>query len=461
MAREAPESEAIVHPNGVVSYAELEAEVAVMASWLRTQGVLGNQRIALYLEATWRIVPLFFGLMRLGAVAVPLNTRRPVSAWDRELRDLEVSYLITGEAAEESSIPLISWPASGTGRSMEAGREPVIKLDQWATILFTSGSSGRPKAVVHSWQNHIYSALGAAENIPLGPGDRWLVSLPFYHVAGIGLMMRCLVGGAALVFKGQHEGLERVLRTHQVTHISLVPTQLRRLLDEPAGWEGALKAVLLGGSQIPEELVRIAIARGVPLHTTYGLTEMASQVTTTPPGASLPLLRTAGKLLPYRELKVDSDGIIWVRGRTLFAGYQQGTEILSPFDEEGWFKTGDKGRWDEAGMLQVTGRLDNMFISGGENIQPEEIEAVLLKQAGVRRAVVVPVPDNEFGFRPVAFVEGLDSGNWKASLVAAIAGELERFKIPDAIYRWPEATEEGMKIKRRVFIALALEIKDQ
>ena len=187
------------------------------------------------------------------------------------------------------------------------------------------------------------------------------------------------------------------VRARAVTHSYLVPTQLYRLLRDGNSALQSLKAILLGGAPAPRALIDEAIERKLPVYRSYGLTEMASQVTTTPPGSSTEGLRTSGRLLPYRELRIADDGEILVRGLTRFEGYVQGDDVLPSVDEEGWFHTRDRGSVDDLGMLHVEGRMDNLFISGGENVQPEEIERALLELPGVEEAIVVPVPDEEFG----------------------------------------------------------------
>jgi O-succinylbenzoic acid--CoA ligase len=216
-------------------------------------------------------------------------------------------------------------------------------------------------------------------------------------------VFRCLISGAAIALPEPDAPLGRSISELRATHVSLVSTQLLRLLREDAALEG-LKAVLTGGGPVPEDLVDEALARGLPVHTSYGLTEMASQVTTTAPGAAPEELRTAGRVLPHREVSVSGEGEILVRGETLFAGYVQGGRPGVRPGAGGWFRTGDLGRLDGAGRLRVLGRRDNLFVSGGENVRPEEIEEALLRIPGVEEAVVVPVPDPEFGERPVAFV---------------------------------------------------------
>ncbi len=165
-----------------------------------------------------------------------------------------------------------------------------------------------------------------------------------------------------------------------------------------------IKAILLGGSAIPKSLIQQSAEFGLPLFTSYGSTELASQITTTSMSDQLDRLFTSGKSLPYRELSIDKDGEILVRGQTLSRGYVDGENIIEHKSKNGWFQTGDMGLTKD-GYLTVIGRRDTMFISGGENINPEEVEEHILSCGGVINVVVVPVESDEFGQRPVAFIE--------------------------------------------------------
>jgi O-succinylbenzoic acid--CoA ligase len=238
-----------------------------------------------------------------------------------------------------------------------------------------------------------------------------------------------------------------------VTHLSLVAAQLQRLLSTPSGQHALrrLKAVLVGGGATPAGLIERAAASEVPLYTTYGLTETASQVATSPPGASLAALKTSGRPLTPGTVRIASGQEIQVRGRTLFLGYlQRDGTLRRPLTPDGWFPTGDLGRLDEAGNLVVTGRKDNMFVSGGENIQPEEIEAALCAFQDVDRAIVVPVPDPEFGLRPAAFIAPAPGFTLEPdALRARLAKTLPRYKLPARFLNWPEDTPQtGLKPSR-------------
>jgi O-succinylbenzoic acid--CoA ligase len=281
--------------------------------------------------------------------------------------------------------------------------------------------------------------------------------LPLYHVGGLAILFRCLLAGATVALPQHGAPLGEAIAGVGATHVSLVSTQLLRLLRENTNVDG-LEAVLMGGGPVPASLVEEAVARGLPIHTSYGLTEMASQVTTTPSGASTEELHTAGRVLPDREVSISEEGEILVRGETLFAGYVEGEELDRSLDADGWFHTGDLGGLDETGCLRVVGRRDNLFISGGENLQPEEIEEALCRMEGIDEAVVVPVPDKEFGARPVAFVRA--EGDFK-DLVTELGKVLPRFKIPIAFHPWPEKTRVGMKADRNALRERARRLHDQ
>ncbi len=425
----------------------------------RRAGCGAGTRVAFYLDKDERYFMLLLALIRTGGVACLLSTRTPPEHVHSLLQRAGCQAVI---AEDEDALRAVRNVEKLDPDALLAEEKPVdgraanLDLDAPATIVFTSGSTGTPKAAMHTLGNHYYNALGSNENIALGSGDRWLHSLPLYHVGGLSIVFRCLISGAAIALPEPGAPIGREISRCGATHVSLVATQLLRLLREDEAALEGLKAILLGGSAMPASLVREASSRGLPVHTSYGLTEMASQVTTTPPGASPDVLRTSGKVLPYRELAISEEGEILVRGETLFAGYVgENGEVERPLDSEGWFHTRDIGELDEEGCLRVTGRRDNMFISGGENIQPEEIEAALCRLGGVEQAVVVPVPDEEFGERPVAFVRTAD-GEVSAERLAGALGEvLPRFKIPVAFYGWPEDAASGMKVDRKFFRELA------
>jgi O-succinylbenzoic acid--CoA ligase len=440
-----PEAAALVGEE-ITSYAELDGRVSAAA--LGLGGLEPGSRVAIRLPKDERYVTLVLALIRAGHVACPVSDRLPPVGVARLLGRAACSAVISeDETLLQTVAPNLRRlrPEDLLGEDEQRVEPADIPLERPATIIFTSGSTGVPKAALHAFGNHYYNALGSNANIPLRSGDRWLHSLPLYHVGGLSILFRCLLAGATVALPRQGTPLGEAIDGLGATHVSLVSTQLLRLLRGKADLAG-LEAVLMGGGPVPAPLVDEAVARGLPIHTSYGLTETASQVTTTPPGASPGELGTSGRLLPYREIAISGGGEILVRGQTLFAGYVEGGKTERALDADGWFHTGDLGELNENGYLRVLGRQDNLFVSGGENIQPEEIEEALYGLPGVDEAVVVPVPDEEFGARPVAFVRMEDERY--GELAPELERVLPRFKIPIAFHPWPEETRRGMKPDR-------------
>jgi O-succinylbenzoic acid--CoA ligase len=455
---------ALISADRVVPYAEYDRLVSVVADSLIKSGVAAGDRIAIILSNSIEYAVLLMAAIRAGIVACPISTRLPDTAKLEQIRQTNARFLISPDMqpipSQTASVKVLD-PRELFFESCATGQTGnKVALDENATIVFTSGSSAQPKAALHTYGNHYYSALGSGDNIKFEPGDRWLLSLPLYHVGGLAILFRAILGGGAVVIAEPRVDLHQTVTSHRITHLSLVPTQLHRLLKAEAGPEllaRQLKAVLLGGGAVPNPLLEEVLSYGWPLFTSYGLTEMASQVTTTRPDDMKPGGFSSGKLLKYRQVRISEENEILVQGETLFSGYVDGFRIRRPFDSEGWFATGDCGQFDPDGNLIVTGRKDNMFVSGGENIHPEEIEQVLLSLESVVDAVVIPVEDEEFGARPVAFVQveqshSLDEGQ----LAAELAQRLPRFKVPDHFYPWPEGKRtSALKPDRKRLKSLA------
>ena len=412
-----------------VSYRAYARRAARTAAALAGAGVRPNQRVALPAELdppTWAAT--LFAILATGAVAVLLPARAAARERERLLAQ-------TGA---------IEWQGALAQGALAPGR---IAIHRPATVVFTSGSSGAAKAVVHSTANHLYNAAGSAANIPLGPDDAWLVALPLSHVAGLSILFRTLSAGACALFaeggafRDADDPAARLLPA--ATHVSLVQTQLRRLLQIPR-WQaltGRLRAALIGGSALSAPLLRQARDQELPVCASYGCTEMASQVATTRPRDPEETF-TAAEVLPHRKVSIAADGELLLGGRTLCLGYLDQEHVRPATGDGGWFASGDLGRLDN-GKLSVTGRRDARFISGGENIQPEEVEQALLEHTAVLAAVCVAVPDPEFGSRPAAFL-AVESGTLPPPDIAAhLDARLARFKHPVRYFALPAAAGSG------------------
>lgn len=377
-------------------------------------------------EKNLESIVLFFSLLRLKKIAFPLNAKLPEHQINEVLQKLE--------AANDS-----------------------MNEKQIATLLLTSGSSGKPKIAGHSLGNHYFSAMGSNSIIPLSPDDRWLLSLPLYHVGGLQILFRSFFASSTVVISNQP--MAETILNKKITHLSLVPTQLYRLLNEDPSllkkWSSQLKYILLGGGPISAELYKKAIELGLRVCPTYGLTEMTSQVCTD--SSQSPYL-SCGHPLPFREVKVSEDGEILVKGETLFQGYlEKGPPLLNLND--GWFATGDLGSFRSNGALHFLGRKDHLFISGGENIQPEEIEEYLLRFPGIVQAIVVPLNDEEFGARPVAFIRNEVNAFCPDAVRDFLKAYLPSYKVPIRFY--PLDFEDRLKPDRSTLRALAATFEEQ
>lgn len=370
-------------------------------------GAEAGARIAFQERNSPQLVQQLLGCLDAGAIPVLAHPR-----WPRPLRE---------EALERA----------GAGRPWTG--------ESIATLLFTSGSTATPKVVAHTLEAHLACAHASGMRVPFQRGDRWLLSLPLCHVGGLSLLFRAVVGGGTLVLPDPDERLAEALVRTRPSHLSLVATQLRELLDREDTREAlaGCRQVLLGGGPCPTAWLEQARELGCPVRLTYGLTEMASQVAT----------ETDGRLTPLHsaKLRVDAQRQIWVCGDALFSGYLVDDQLESPL-QDGWFATGDLGRPGPTGALEIFGRLDNQFISGGENVQPESIEAAF--HARGIEIVVVGIPDEKFGTRPVAFSR---NGQDHRELALEL---LPDFSRPVAWLPLPEA--DGLKPRRAELSSLAL-----
>ncbi len=453
-------------PGKTISFNECRKITEGIACRFLSQGLKHGDIVAVVSPNTPETAMLLLGLLKAGLVAAPLNCRFPRHLIGQTVEKLRPRLLLTGpnEAFELPGIreASISKAIEESARCDASGsEEPPEDPERPVTVIHTSASTGSPKAALHSFSNHWHNALGSNENIPLGPGDCWLLSLPFYHIGGYAVIFRALASGSSMAAGSPGENLASSLKGFPVTHLSLVPTQLYRLLANPETAEmlTGMKAILLGGSPAPKSLIEEAVQLGLPLYLSYGSTEMGSQISTTP-GPVSGLQQDSGRILPFREVMEAVDGELLVRGVCLFRGYLSGGELDTRRDGDGWFHTGDIGRVSEDGRITVLGRKDNMFISGGENIHPEEVEKALMTIDSIMEAIVVPVPDREYGQRPAAFirtfVKNMPADSELDLLMKGLVGKLKAPVRYERVDEWA-VLPGSLKTDRAFYRRLALE----
>jgi O-succinylbenzoic acid--CoA ligase len=319
-----------------------------------------------------------------------------------------------------------------------------LELARDHAILFTSGTTGRPKGVCLTYANQLASARASARRLGSEPDDRWLLCMPMHHIGGLSIPLRSVIQATAVeVHAGfDPERVARALDTRPIRVATLVPTMLARVFEAGlARRPAALRALLLGGGPIPAVLVEKSLARGIPTAPTYGLTEACSQVATLPPAELARAGDTAGRALSDTELCIaradgspagtGEPGQILVRGPQVMRGYLDRPEDSARVLAGGWLHTGDVGTLDADGYLRVLDRREDLIVSGGENVYPAEVEAALLAHPGVREAAVIARADSTWGqlvHAVVALAPGAALG--PAELDAWLRTRLAGFKRP-------------------------------
>jgi O-succinylbenzoic acid--CoA ligase len=433
-----------------------------MASRFACAGVKIGDHIAVLLPNRMEYVAIIHALMRLGAVLVPLNIRLTLPELRWQIEQADCSLLVCSSETENQAATLqeaiqrtlsIDQPSAcgiealqdfpAQGETFPNGR--ALALDAVQSIVFTSGTTGRPKGAMLTYQNHLTSAMASAFRLGTMPADRWLICMPLYHVGGLAIILRCCLYGTAVVL---HKGFDstavnQALDTKGITLVSLVPTMLHWLLEARAEspFPSNVRCVLLGGAMATAKLLQQSLSQGIPVATTYGLTETASQIATASPSDARRKAGSVGKPLLFSQIRIVGDdgkeqppgeiGEIVVQGPTVMKGYYKQPEATAAALYAGELHTGDMGYKDAEGDLWVVQRRADLIISGGENIYPSEVEATLLTHPAVQAACVVGVTDIEWGQRVAAAVVLEENAVLTAEELIAFCGtRLASYKRP-------------------------------
>jgi len=414
-----PDRTALEGPERTLTYAQLSREAIEAAAALRALGAEpAGRTAALELPPDEAYVIALHGCMLAGIAAVPVDLR--LSENERASRRARADVVVAEPLARGLSLGMPSTP----------GRDDA---PQPLAVMHTSGTTAAPKPIVLSDGNFFASALGSAVALGLDPGERWLCPMPLTHVGGLSIPIRSVIYATTVVLHGRFD-TEAVLRelmdpARRITLVSLVPTMLGRLLDAGLERPPTLRWALLGGGPIAPALLQRARLAGVPVAPTYGMTEACSQIA------------TFGYPLPGAQV-ITHAGEIWVRG-----------PIVSPgaTDGDGWLHTGDLGAFDDRGRLTISGRQSDTIVTGGENVAPAEVEAVLLEHPDVADAGVHARADEEWGEIVVAkVVPRGDAAIGPGELRAFCAARLARYKVPKSIELVAELPRNGSgKLLRR------------
>jgi O-succinylbenzoic acid--CoA ligase len=394
--RTAPDRPALATSGRTLTYRQLDTLVDRTAATLVTDLELRPAARLGVLAATedrLDTVVLLWAIWRLGAVAVVLDPAEPALASDPG--SLQAKWGLTDVVAA----------VAGSVTPTRTAEPPARDGRRHHTWVPTSGTTTLPRLAVITHANVAASVSSAHRRLGNGPEDRWLLALPLFHVGGLSILWRSAAAGGTVVLHDRFDAAEvaKAMAGGDVSIASLVPTMLSRILDVDSGPYSGLRSVLLGGAATPPELVERAIAAGLPVHATYGMTETCSQVATVAPGHEADSIASVGRPLDGFDVRIDghgADGVgeIVVSGPAVSPGYAGETERSGPL------RTGDVGRFDAAGRLVVVGRRDHVIVTGGENVNPGAVEAVLTTHPDIAEAAVHGVPDAEWGEVVVATI---------------------------------------------------------
>jgi fatty-acyl-CoA synthase len=453
-----PHRQALIFGDRSWSYAEFDHAVGVTAAGLSGAGVRRGDFVLMGTTARPEALFTLFALARLGAVLVPVHD----SSTESEVRAVSAAVPLAATVGGADFLRRVGasgrrlcWDAETpdtTPLRPDADLEPAVEWhsapEDVAIVALTSGTSGRPKGVVLTHQNLHWGVRSALETLGIGPDDTVLIATPLAHVAAFaGLPLYAWTVGGTVVLAPRFDPDLFIDAVHEcgVTIAFAVAVMLARLVRSPR-WTGitgsTLRWLLVGGGPPVESLNRPFLQAGITLVNSYGMTEASAGVTYAGPEDVVESPLSAGRPARHIELRIaETDGRaagtgvageIWLRGPSVAREYLllDGARIPA-VDSAGWLHTGDRGLLDGAGRLFVHGRIDDTIVTGGENVDPAEVEDVLTAMAGVRDVAVVGLPHPEWG-ELVAAVIVPDAGS-TASL-DAIRGYLEprlaRHKIP-------------------------------
>ncbi|KRN06760.1 Acyl-CoA synthetase (AMP-forming) AMP-acid ligase II [Liquorilactobacillus sucicola DSM 21376 = JCM 15457] len=416
----APHRLALMYEDKTWTFKQLQDAVYRIAKKLVGFDKRLGKRTALITGNTPASYFMILALQQIGVQPVLLNFRLAFAELERQRKDAGVVVMFVDDSLKKQFSEFVksneNYYFISEIKKFKTGKLKIIPTfedESIASIMYTSGTTGRPHGVLQTYRNHFFSAIGSVLNLGLEADDQWLCAVPIFHVSGLSIMMRSLIYGTGVVLVPHFDPVKisELLATRPISIMSVVPVMLKRLLEvyPSGGYNNAFRTFLLGGAPIAAAILNDCRQKKISVIQSYGMTETCSQIVALNFADAPSKIGAVGKPLFPVEVRIKGRnhiGEVEVKGPNVARSYlndQAGFEAkLTP---DGWFKTGDIGFFDEEGFLFIKGRKDEMFISGGENVFPTEIEKVYSRVAGIKAIAVVGVFDKEWGQVPCAFVE--------------------------------------------------------
>ncbi|MDF2791854.1 MAG: menE, partial [Neobacillus sp.] len=448
-----PERTAVYFNEQTLSFKELYQSSYQIAGQLQGLGVKKDQYIGVLLKNHLDTIVILFALQLIGVKAVILNNRLSKKELMWQLNDSRAAALILEndfyEIKQDLEVPVITKEELFAAVIETPEIQEEINLNDVCTVMYTSGTTGNPKGVLHTYGNHWWSAVGSALNLGYTESDRWLCSVPLFHISGYSILMKSVIYGMPIILHESFDADRSIndIKNNHVTIMSVVGTMLYRIVEalKDSKLPNHFRCALLGGGPAPLPLLEACKAKEVPVFQSYGMTETASQIVTLAPEYSITKLGSAGKPLFPSQLEIILEdgkiaptkqaGEIIVKGPNVTKGYLNRPDVIKEKFEQGWFHTGDIGYLDEEGFLYVLDRRSDLIISGGENIYPAEIESVLLAHPDVADAGVTGIDDETWGQVPAAFIVRKKNAHMTEEELKLFCLEnLAKYKVPKSFY---------------------------
>lgn len=440
-ARNTPSRTAIDYDGRLVPYAELDAGADAFAGAFAAAGLKRGDRVATLTGNSPEHVMVFFACARLGLILLPLSWRLSPAELRYQLDDAEPALFLVEDAYDEAGV--------ATGHAferlvLEVGVRPQdlsaedVSEEDGLLLIYTSGTTGKPKGALLTHANCFWTNVGFDAATGVHGDDVVLQLLPQFHVGGWNVQsLLAWLKGATVLLERQFDAgrVLRLIEEKRVTTMMGVPPIYLFLAQHPDFTQAdlsSLERVVVGGAPMPEPLLETWAARGTAIVQGYGLTEAAPNVLCLAPEDAVRKLGYAGKPYPFVDVRLGDDDELQVRGPNVFPGYWRNPEATrDAFTADGWLRTGDVAECDDEGCYRIKGRLKDMYISGGENVYPAEVEAVLHEHPRVLDAAVVGRPDERWGEVGVAFV--VAESATEEELIDWCAARLARFKVPTSV----------------------------
>ena len=442
----APEKVAIELANGdITTFSTLEKLSKNYAKKLARLGIKKGMHVGLFSDNERQMIVTIHALSYLGAVIVMLNRRLTATELLYQLQDAHVEFVLVSDELythfTEMDLNIATYTFSAVEQLLpkDVSLKEDIYLDDPFTIMYTSGTTGKPKGVVHTYGNHWFSAIGSALNLGINKTDKWLCMLPIFHVSGFSICMRSVIYGMPLYLLDNfsEQLVHEAIIEKGVTIVSVVTVMLERLLTtiDQRQYPSTFRCMLLGGGACPLHTLEHAKQKNIPVFQSYGMTETSSQIVTLSPSDALQKLGSSGKPLVPAQLKIscaNEEGIgeIFVKGPMVTKEYYKNEQANNESFQKGWLATGDLGYVDDEGFLYVVDRRHDLIISGGENIYPTEIEHTLAKLPGIKDVGVVGKTDSTWGEVPVAFIVKNDPALTEKTITEYAKQHLAAYKLP-------------------------------